>query len=93
VTASPSLPGPRAKLPYPVAYALGAALEATSYALKRKQEPMLTRYMVVKMGKTHTYSNQRAQKDLGYQSKVSIDQGLENVYAWIDAHGMPEAIG
>jgi nucleoside-diphosphate-sugar epimerase len=88
-----NLPGPRGSLPYPIAYALGAALETTFYALKRKKEPPVTRYAVVKMGKTHTYSNKRAQKELGYQSKVLVDEGLENVYAWIDKHGMPKSIG
>jgi nucleoside-diphosphate-sugar epimerase len=84
------LPGPRGTLPYPAAYALGAAMEAAWTFLRLKGEPTLTRYTVAELAKNHSYSIARARKDLGYEPKVGVEQGLEKTFAWIDENGIPE---
>jgi len=84
------LPGPRGTLTCPVAYALGTAMEAAWTFLRLKGEPTLTSYTAAELAKNHSYSIARARKDMGYEPKVGVEEGLEKTFAWIDENGIPE---
>ncbi len=86
------LPGPRGTIPFPVAYAIGAAYEAGWTVLRRKDEPMLTRYAVAELAKNHSYSIERAKADLGYKPRVSVEQGLERTIKWLTENDRLSAI-
>lgn len=77
------LPPIRARIPYPLAYALGAAQEALWTALKLAGEPTITRYSAAELAKNHSYSIDRARSDLGYEPKISREEGLQRFYAWV----------
>jgi len=84
------LPGPRGKLPYPAAYAMAAAYEAAWKVFRLSGEPVITRYTAAELAKNHTYSIERAKKDLGYKPRVSVEEGLSRVLAWFEEHGMSD---
>jgi nucleoside-diphosphate-sugar epimerase len=63
-------------LPFPVAYAIGAASEAAWTVLPLKGEPPLTRFLAEQLSTTHWYDMALATRDFGYVPRVSIDEGL-----------------
>jgi nucleoside-diphosphate-sugar epimerase len=85
-----NIPAPRRAISFRTAYALGSAMEAAYSILKLKGEPTITRYTAVKLAKNHSYSIARARADLGYQPKVSVEEGLRKMYEWVDEKGLPE---
>ena len=83
------LPGPRGAVPYPVAYWLGALAEAAWALFPGRGEPVLTRYSAAEVARTHTYSIERARRELGYEPRVSGEEGLRRVLSWFEEHGLP----
>ena len=77
------LPQIRSRIPYPLAYSLGAAQEVIWTALKLDGEPTITRYSAAELAKNHSYSIDRARSDLGYEPKVQREEGLQHFYAWV----------
>lgn len=71
-----------ASLPFPVAYAIGAACEALWHALPLKGEPPLTRFLAEQLATTHWYDMTPAREDFGYVPHVSFDAGLAHLRAW-----------
>ena len=63
-------------LPFPVAYAIGAACEAAWTLLPLRGEPPLTRFLAEQLATTHWYSMAPARRDFGYEPRVSIAEGL-----------------
>jgi len=76
------LPPIRGRIPYPLAYAIGAAQEAAYSVLKLAGEPTITRYSAAELAKHHSYSIDRARADLGYEPKVPRGEGLRRFYVW-----------
>ena len=68
-------------LPFPVAYAIGAACEAAWTLLPLRGEPPLTRFLAEQLSTTHWYDMAPATRDFGYVPRVSIVEGLERVAA------------
>jgi nucleoside-diphosphate-sugar epimerase len=65
------------------AYAVGALLES-SYALlgKRDQDPPMTRFLALQLGKSHYFSHANAKRDFGYQVKVSTQEGVDRLFSY-----------
>lgn len=59
-----------------VAYAMGTLLELTHRVFRPKVEPLLTRFVVRQLSTAHWFNLAVAQRDLGYQPTVSIDEGM-----------------
>jgi nucleoside-diphosphate-sugar epimerase len=68
-------------LPFPVAYAIGAACEAAWTVLPLKGEPPLTRFLAEQLSTTHWYDMTPATRDFGYVPRVSIAEGLARLAA------------
>ena len=66
-------------LPFPVAYAIGAACEAAWTLLPLAGEPPLTRFLVEQLATTHWYDMTPAMRDFGYVPGVTIAEGLERL--------------
>lgn len=64
------------------AYRIGAMLE-TTYAIlgKRDQDPPMTRFMALQLGKSHYFSHQNAKEDFGYQATVSTQEGVKRLFS------------
>jgi nucleoside-diphosphate-sugar epimerase len=66
-------------LPFPVAYGLGAGLEAAYRLLGRADEPPLTRFLARQLATAHWFDITAARRDLGYAPQVSIAEGLRRL--------------
>jgi nucleoside-diphosphate-sugar epimerase len=69
-------------LPYRLAYWLGAALEMKAACCGG--EPPLTRYTVAILGRTQTYNITAARRDLGYEPRIALDEGIERTLAYFE---------
>lgn len=79
-------------LPFPLAYAIGAACEGLWQALPLKGEPPLTRFLAEQLATTHWYDMQPARDDFGYVPRVSFDEGRARLSA-AHARAAPQAYG
>lgn len=68
-------------LPFPVAYAIGAACEAAWTLLPLRGEPPLTRFLAEQLATTHWYDMSPATRDFDYLPAVTIADGLERLRA------------
>lgn len=73
------IPPPTRVLPVPLAWTAALLMEA--WAGLTKREPLLTRYAVLILARTQTYDITAAQRDLGYQPRYSVAQGIEKTLA------------
>ena len=85
------LPGAKGSIPKELAYAAGAVCEVIWTIFRIQREPMLTRYKVAELIYTHTYKIDRAKADLGYQPRVSNEEGFARLAAWVEAVGLARA--
>jgi nucleoside-diphosphate-sugar epimerase len=69
-------------VPYPVAYAAGAVLEAAWTLLRLDGEPPMTRFLAEQLSTPHWYDISAARRDFGYVPRVSTAEGLERLAAW-----------
>ncbi|NOR25098.1 MAG: NAD-dependent epimerase/dehydratase family protein [Desulforhopalus sp.] len=73
----------KASLSFPVAYRLGAVLEALYKITRLKKEPKMTRFLAEQLAKSHYFSIENAQKDLGYEPVISTAEGLRRTVQWL----------
>lgn len=59
----------------------GRVLEAVHTALRLPGEPPLTRFVASQLGTSHWYDIAAARRDLGYEPKVSVAEGLRRLAA------------
>ncbi|KAA9000110.1 NAD(P)-dependent oxidoreductase [Affinibrenneria salicis] len=72
-------------VPYPALYALAGGMECL--ARLSGKEPMLTRYSVGAVNFDMTLSRQRAQQELGYRPRFSLEQGIDITGQWLARQG------
>jgi nucleoside-diphosphate-sugar epimerase len=68
-------------LPFPAAYAIGAACEAAWTLLPLRGEPPLTRFLAEQLATTHWYDMAPARRDFGYVPRVTFAEGLARLRA------------
>ncbi|MBI9082657.1 MAG: NAD-dependent epimerase/dehydratase family protein [Desulfobacterales bacterium] len=73
------------------ARAMGAVLEWIYGVFGLKGEPPMTRFVAEELATAHWFDITAAQKDLGYEPKVSTKEGLKRLAAWFRMH--PQADG
>ena len=66
-------------IPAPVAYAAGVVLETLHRVLRLKSEPRMTRFLAHELSTAHWFNISAARRDLGYEPRVSIDEGLRRL--------------
>ncbi len=64
-----------------LAYTAGGLLEAAYMMLGRRDEPPMTRFVVRELTTAHWFNIAAARRDLGYEPKVSIAEGLKRLAA------------
>jgi len=64
-----------------LAYTIGMILEFIYKIFKLKDEPIMTRFVARQLSCAHWYDLTAAKTNLGYQSKVTIDEGMERLKA------------
>lgn len=69
-------------IPYGVAYAVGALLEAAWHVLPLKGEPPMTRFLAEQLSTPHWYDISAAKRDFNYVPQVSTEEGLRRLQIW-----------
>lgn len=72
----------RRRIPFALAYGLGATMETLWPLLRRAGEPPMTRFLAEQLVTPHWYSMAPALRDFGYAPRVGMDEGLERVAAY-----------
>jgi len=62
-----------------LAYTIGMMLEFVYKIFNLKGEPIITRFVARQLSCAHWYDLSAAKNDLGYQAKVTIDEGMERL--------------
>jgi len=65
------------------AYAIGCICEGLWGALKLPGEPPMTRFVAHELATAHWFDLTAARRDLGYEPKVTIDDGLNRLQTWL----------
>jgi nucleoside-diphosphate-sugar epimerase len=73
---------PSRRISYPLAMSLAGMLEVICRLLPGQPEPLLTRYMVGVLAQSTTLDISAARRDLGYQPRVSVEDGFWRFVRW-----------
>lgn len=76
------LPSESRRVPYSVAFAAGALLEAVYGVLRLDREPPMTRFIAEQLATAHWFDISAARRDLGYQPAISTVEGLRRLEQW-----------
>ena len=85
--AAAGVPPVTGSVPYGVAYAAGAVLEAAWSLLRLRGEPPMTRFLAEQLSTPHWYDISAAARDFGYVPQVGMDEGLARLAAWWPGQG------
>jgi nucleoside-diphosphate-sugar epimerase len=85
--------GPRGRVPYPVAYGVGAAVEGFWTATRRRSTPPLTRFLAEQLATAHWFDQRRTRAALGWRPHLTLDEGFARLGAWYGARPDPVAGG
>jgi nucleoside-diphosphate-sugar epimerase len=66
------------------ALAYGVLLETYYKVFRKGKEPPLSRFLVKELITSHWYDISAARKELGYEPKVTMDEGLKRLKDWFD---------
>jgi nucleoside-diphosphate-sugar epimerase len=70
-------------IPPRLAYAMGWFLEMAYAMFRPQEEPPLTRFVVRELTTAHWFDITAARRDLGYEPKVSLEEGLHRLSIWL----------
>jgi nucleoside-diphosphate-sugar epimerase len=79
VCAAAGVPGPRGRVPYPIAAAAGGAAEAAWRVARRPGVPPLTRFLAEQLGTAHWFDQRRTRQALDWTPRVSLDEGFQTL--------------
>ena len=81
------------RIPFPLAYAVGAVLEGAAKLAKQSNEPRMTRFLAHQLAQSHWFLHQRAETVLGYREQVSTEAGMVRLLAWLREEKSGSATG
>lgn len=70
-------------VPFRVAWVTGALLELIYKILHLSKEPYITRFLAETVSQSNWFNISAAKKDLGYDPKVTIAEGLKRLEDWL----------
>jgi len=76
------------KVSYCFAYFVGAVLESIYSVFGIKSEPCITRFLAAQLSHSHYFDISRARNEIGYQPKVSTEEGLKNMIDYLNGSGI-----
>lgn len=65
------------RLPFRLAYNVGALLEGIYSLFSLKGEPRITRFVAKQLSQAHWFDNGAIKRDIGYVPKISMDEGFK----------------
>ncbi|WP_138759180.1 NAD-dependent epimerase/dehydratase family protein [Modestobacter altitudinis] len=75
------VPAPRRRVPVPVAWAAGAAVEGVWAATQRRDTPPLTRFLAEQLSTAHWFDQRRTRSVLRWTPRVTLDEGFARLAA------------
>lgn len=84
ILAAAGLPPIQKRIPAHLAWILGAGLESVFRAFHLPGEPPMTRFMAKQLSTPHWFDITAARQELGYHPRISTDQGMAALKAWMD---------
>jgi nucleoside-diphosphate-sugar epimerase len=78
------LPPIRRRISLRAAWTAGAALELVWTLLRLKSDPPMTRFVAAQLAGSHAYSIAAAVRDFGYQTHVTMEEGLKRLQPDLD---------
>ena len=69
------------KIPFRLAWTLGAMLEAAYRCLNLTGEPPMTRFLAAHLAQHHYYNISAAQKDFGFNPEISMEEGMARIFS------------
>ncbi len=87
------LPAEHRSVPLAVAIAGGRAMEVAHRVFRLRGEPAMTRFIARNLATAHWYDISAARRDLGYEPRVSIDEGFTLLAEWFHGQAEPSVSG
>ena len=76
------VPPPRRRVPYHVAWAAGAVAEIAWPALRRDDDPPVTRFLAEHLATAHWFDQRRSRRLLDWAPAVDLDEGFARLARW-----------
>ncbi len=70
-------------IPYSVAYGAAMAMEFIWKLLRKQTRPLLTTYTVKNLGSRLKFSIAKAERELGWEPKISYSEGFKKTMEWL----------
>ena len=83
ILALAGLPPIRRGISKSVAVLLGTIVEKLHLTLRLSGEPRMTRFLAEELATTHWFDISAARRELGYEPRVSMEEGLRRLQAWL----------
>lgn len=94
ILALAGLPPVRRGISKSVAVLLGTVVEKLHLTLRLSGEPRMTRFLAEELATTHWFDISAARRELGYEPRVSMAEGLKRLQSWlIEGGGKPSYKG
>jgi nucleoside-diphosphate-sugar epimerase len=87
ILAAAGAPPVTRSVPAWLAVAVGAAAEAAWAILPLRGEPPMTRFVARELATSHWFDLSAARRDLGWEPRVSTEEGLRRLAAWFAGGG------
>jgi nucleoside-diphosphate-sugar epimerase len=75
------VPGPRGRVPLPVASLAGSVIETGWQLLRRRDTPPMTRFLAEQLATAHWFDQRRTRAALGWRPAVTLDEGFRRLAA------------
>ena len=92
ILAAAGLPPVRRTVSPHTAWVAGALLEGIYRSCRIRKEPPMTRFLAEELATAHWFDISAARNDLGYAPRVSLEEGLKRLKAWL-AGQPPDGMG
>jgi len=90
IVAAAGLRPPSRRISRRTAWLLGAVCECGHLLLCRRAEPRMTRFLAEELATSHWFDISAARRELGYQPRVSISEGLDRLRDWLQRQRQPD---
>ena len=82
-----NLPKPTKSIPIPLAKVICTVCETITRVTKSKKPPLLNRARMKFLALNLDFDISKIRKELGYNPKVSLEQGMKNTIEWFKRSG------
>ena len=79
------IPGVHRKISHGFARTVGAAMEMAYTVLPLRGEPRMTRFLADQLATSHYFDISKARRELGYEPRISTEEGLEKTIKALQA--------